>query len=1005
MDIDQHIFREYDIRGIVGKQLTDEAVAVLGRAIGTFFRQNSAKRIAIGFDARESSPRFCELITRGFNQCGIGCVVVGMVPTPVLYHTVFTRDVDGGVMITGSHNPPDHNGFKICLGKDALFGSQIQEIKQIALSGSFADGSSTNENVAVLDTYINDIVSRVSFGSRKLKAVIDAGNGMGGVTAVPILEKLGVEMVKLFIEPDSDFPNHHPDPTVEENLEDLIEAVKANNADIGIAFDGDGDRIGVVDENGRIIWGDELMILLSRSVLAERPGSTIIAEVKCSQTLFDDIAAHGGTPLMWKAGHSLIKAKMKETNAALAGEMSGHIFFADRFYGFDDAAYVAARVLEILSKTDKKFSELFDDIPKTFSTPELRVDCPDDVKFDVVKQIAEHFAKTNDVITIDGARINFENGWGLVRASNTQAILVLRFEADSEEALQEIRTLVESEVDTAIAPPFLRKMPERKNFILCLLLAAAVLPYWIGIGDSTLWDANEAFYAETPRVTIETGDYISPSFNAKPRFNKPPLTYWIVAASYGIFGVSEWSERLPIVLAAMGLIAAAFVIGRVVWGTQTGLWAAIVMATLPRFLMHSRRTSIDVFLTLFMGLTLMFFVLSELRPERRKLWLCLMYASVGLGFMTKGPVAVVLPAAAFLIYLIVEKRLRDIGKMMVPAGLAIFSVIVVPWYLLVYQRHGWDYIVSFILNENISRYTDEGWGPRRSFFYLGTMIGDLFPWSILLIAALVFVIFRRKFGERIFGETGFPYARLMAIWTVVIVGFYSLSRNQQDQYMMPTYLAASVLVGALIASSVEKYLSSVRWIFLGMGVLLSAVGGALLYLNTSGSSIDLAGIGTMGIVLLISGIAVLVFAAARKSKIAAYSQALAVAAVMWIFVLFVLPDFERYKPVKALSEVIAQNAGPEARVGYYRYTAPTMVFYLHRSVLEYFHENEIIDLFADTKPAYMIMPENEYDAIKPKLTAPTRIIATRPLLRIRLNEPFSERKEPHVVLVTNEKVH
>ena len=392
----------------------------------------------------ESSPRFSHFLTEGLNACGCDVVLIGMVPTPVLYHTVFTRDVDGGVMITGSHNPPDHNGFKTCLGKDALFGSQIQEIKHIALSepGTIATGfpneGRTNE-ISVLDDYCNDIVSRISFGPRKLKAVIDAGNGMGGVTAVPIIEKLGVEMVKLFIEPDSNFPNHHPDPTVEENLEDLIAAVNANNADIGIAFDGDGDRIGVVDENGRIIWGDELMILLSRSVLAERPGSTIIAEVKCSQTLFDDIAAHGGTPVMWKAGHSLIKAKMKETNAALAGEMSGHIFFADRFYGFDDATYVAARVLEILSKTDKKFSELFADIPKLSRHPELRVDCPDDIKFDVVKRIADHFAQTNDVITIDGARINFENGWGLVRASNTQAILVLRFEANSEERLVEVR--------------------------------------------------------------------------------------------------------------------------------------------------------------------------------------------------------------------------------------------------------------------------------------------------------------------------------------------------------------------------------------------------------------------------------------------------------------------------------------------------------------------------------------------------------------------------------------
>jgi phosphomannomutase/phosphoglucomutase len=453
--VNTNIFREYDIRGIVGQQLTDETVATLGQAIGTFFARNGAKRIAIGYDARKSSPGYCDLLTRGFNGSGCDVVLIGMVPTPVLYHAVFTRNVDGGVMITGSHNPPDHNGFKICLGKSTLFGPQIQEIKDIALAGAFAEGSGSVESIDVLDEYCRDIVSKIEMGarsdlSRRLKVVVDAGNGMGGVTAVPVYEALGVELIKLFIEPDSNFPNHHPDPTVSENLQDTIAAVHEHKADIGLALDGDGDRIGVVDEKGRIIWGDELMILLSRSILETNPGATIIAEVKCSQNLFNDIAAHGGTPVMWKAGHSLIKAKMKETGAALAGEMSGHIFFADRFYGFDDATYAGARVLEIISKTDKPLSELLSDIPPTFSTPELRVDCTDERKFEIVARIAEHFASTNNVITIDGARILFEHGWGLVRASNTQAILVLRFEADSAEHLHEIRATVEHEVKKLI---------------------------------------------------------------------------------------------------------------------------------------------------------------------------------------------------------------------------------------------------------------------------------------------------------------------------------------------------------------------------------------------------------------------------------------------------------------------------------------------------------------------------------------------------------------------------
>ena len=449
--MNENIFREYDIRGIVGGQLTNETVALLGRAIGTFFAANDARRIAIGYDARESSPGFCDLLTRGLNQCGIDVVQIGMVPTPVLYHTVFTKPVNGGVMITGSHNPPDHNGFKICLGKQTLFGSQIQEIKHIALRGNFADGSGSTEQLSVIEGYIADIISSIRMGPRKIKAVIDAGNGMGGVTCVPVFEKLGVDLVDLYTDPDSHFPNHHPDPTVEENLVDTIEAVTAYDADIGIAFDGDGDRIGVVDETGRIVWGDELMILLSRSILTARPGSTIIAEVKCSQRLFDDIESHGGKPIMWKAGHSLIKAKMKETNAALAGEMSGHIFFADRFYGFDDATYAAARVVEILSNTEKRLSELLADLPPTFSTPELRVPCSDETKFDVVKQIAEEFSKTNNVIDIDGARIVFDHGWGLVRPSNTQAILVLRFEADSQEHLEIMRNTVERRVNELIS--------------------------------------------------------------------------------------------------------------------------------------------------------------------------------------------------------------------------------------------------------------------------------------------------------------------------------------------------------------------------------------------------------------------------------------------------------------------------------------------------------------------------------------------------------------------------
>jgi phosphomannomutase/phosphoglucomutase len=449
--MNKDIFREYDIRGIVGSDLTDETVTKLAHGIAAFFSANGTKRVVIGFDARESSPVFADILSSCFNSAGIDVLSIGQVPTPVLYHSVYTLDVDGGVMITGSHNPSNYNGFKICLGKQTLFGKQIQEIQKLVEQEIRVTGTGSTEHAEVLDSYCDDVCSRISLGPRKLKIVIDSGNGMGAVTAVPVYKRLGVEITELFSEPDSDFPNHHPDPTVTENLADTINAVRETGADIGIAFDGDADRIGVVDENGRIIWGDELTVLLSRAVLEENPGAAIIAEVKCSQNLYDDIEKRGGKPIMWKAGHSIIKSKMKETGALLAGEMSGHIFFADRFYGFDDACYAGARVLEILSNTDKPLSELLSDLPQTFSTPELRVDCAEDKKFRIVQQIADEFSKTNDVITIDGARIKFENGWGLVRASNTQAILVLRFEADSEDALTAIRKIVEDRVQMYIS--------------------------------------------------------------------------------------------------------------------------------------------------------------------------------------------------------------------------------------------------------------------------------------------------------------------------------------------------------------------------------------------------------------------------------------------------------------------------------------------------------------------------------------------------------------------------
>lgn len=446
-----NIFREYDIRGIVGRDLNAETVAEIARAIAAYFLERGAKNIVVGFDARESSPRFQEILISVFQEAGLNISDIGRVPTPVLYYALFTEKSDGAVMITGSHNPSSHNGFKISLGKNSLYGAEIQKIKNLALSDfSFANNSEIGKvnKRDIVKSYLEELSGNFSFGKRKLKVVVDAGNGMGGVTAVPLYEKLGVEVVKLFCEPDSAFPNHEPDPSQAENLRDLIEKVVETRADLGIAFDGDADRITVVDETGRIIWGDELMILLAREVLRENPHSTVIAEVKCTQILFDEIAKAGGRAIMSKAGHSIIKARMREEKAVLAGEMSGHIFFADRFYGFDDACYAGARLLDILSKTDEKLSEIFQKFPQTVATPEIRIACAEENKAVVLQKIIEEFSKTNEVVTIDGARIKFENGWALVRPSNTQALIILRFEAVTENDLREIRRIVEEKLDS-----------------------------------------------------------------------------------------------------------------------------------------------------------------------------------------------------------------------------------------------------------------------------------------------------------------------------------------------------------------------------------------------------------------------------------------------------------------------------------------------------------------------------------------------------------------------------
>jgi phosphomannomutase/phosphoglucomutase len=440
------IFREYDIRGIAGKQMTDGDVLLIGKGIGTYLAGHGCHDLTVGRDCRLTSDVYAEKIIDGLISAGCHVTDIGVCPTPVLYFSIHHLKQQGGVMVTASHNPPEYNGFKICKNLDSVHGSQIQEIRQIIEKKEFSKGQGSRKQGNVIPAYLQYLSDNIQL-RKPLKVGVDAGNGTAGPVAVPALKQLNCRVVDIYCDMDGRFPNHEADPTVLKNLTDLIDLVKKNGLDLGIGYDGDGDRIGVVDETGKVIYGDHLMIIFSREILSRKPGATFISEVKCSQTMYDDIKKQGGNPIMWKTGHSLIKEKMKIEKAELAGEMSGHMFFADRYLGFDDAIYASCRLLEILSHTGKRLSELLADVPKTYNTPEIRVDCPDDRKFEIVSKITDVFRKTHEVIDIDGARVLFDDGWGLVRASNTQPALVLRFEALSEKRLVEIRTQVESTLE------------------------------------------------------------------------------------------------------------------------------------------------------------------------------------------------------------------------------------------------------------------------------------------------------------------------------------------------------------------------------------------------------------------------------------------------------------------------------------------------------------------------------------------------------------------------------
>jgi phosphomannomutase / phosphoglucomutase len=446
MAMNPRVFREYDIRGVAERDFPGDFVRDLGRAIGTHLARAGAKHIALGRDCRVSSPRMHAALLEGLLATPLHIIDVGIVPTPVLYFAPFHFDLDGGVQLTGSHNPPEDNGFKVLRGKSTIHGEEIQALRKLVETRDFVSGAGRHEERDVVRAYLDHARSRLKLGPRRPRVVVDAGNGTGGVVAVPLYRELGFEVTPLFCEMDGRFPNHHPDPTVDKNVADLRAELAARGAEVGIALDGDADRIGVVDARGRIVWGDQLMILFARAILAEEPGATFVSEVKCSQSLYDEIARAGGKAIMWKVGHSLIKSKMKEVGAVLAGEMSGHIFFANRYLGFDDAIYAGARLLELLSHETRTLDQLVDTLPRMINTPEIRVEMPDDIKFEVVRRAAESFRARYPVIDVDGARVRFPDGWGLVRASNTQPALVLRFEASTEAALAENQRLVEDEL-------------------------------------------------------------------------------------------------------------------------------------------------------------------------------------------------------------------------------------------------------------------------------------------------------------------------------------------------------------------------------------------------------------------------------------------------------------------------------------------------------------------------------------------------------------------------------
>jgi 4-amino-4-deoxy-L-arabinose transferase-like glycosyltransferase len=544
-----------------------------------------------------------------------------------------------------------------------------------------------------------------------------------------------------------------------------------------------------------------------------------------------------------------------------------------------------------------------------------------------------------------------------------------------------------------------------RHTLLAALLVAAILPYFVNLGVSSIWDANEAFYAQTPREMMEAGDYVTPSFNFQLRMNKPVLSYWNVAASYHLFGISEWSERLPIAIGALVIIGTAFGLGRLLGGTFAGMLAALVLATSPRLVLLARRIIIDVHITMWTGLVLLCFALAETRPGRRRLYLCLMYVAAGFGVLTKGPVAVFLPAVVFFIYLASQKRLGDLRHMMLPAGAIISLAIVVPWYYFLYREHGWEYIGSFIFGENLGRYAEAiGEQSRGLFFYIPVMLADLFPWSLMIPLALWWAI-RDQRQERV--------ARLLAVWIAAIVVFFSLSGTKEDLYILPIVPAEAALIGAMLAKAIEHdapALSEVAGWFTGAtSVLLAVTGSVVFWAFAVAHRYELVGGAFIGATTFAGGTGALVWLfwgwhrPSAPSRILASVTTIATSliVIVWCMVLCTLPDFERYKPVRPFSEIIRSRASIGAIVGSYKFSLPSMVFYLHRPVMEVIIPDHLRAVFYSTSDVYFIMAEDEYNGIKDRLPVETYVLARQKMFDLRPRNFLDGSELPQFVLVSN----